>query len=1088
MSENVKVAVRVRPFNKREKERQAQLCIQMSGQTTTITNPHSKEEKRFTFDFSYWSHDGFEEQSDGLLVPTGAQYADQQRVFEDLGRGVLANAFNGFNTSLFAYGQTGSGKSYSMVGYSVNKGIVPITCEELFKKMNENSENSSTRYQVKFSMLEIYNEKVRDLLQPPQQQQKGGLRVRENPKSKKFEVVGLKLVDVKSYNEIETQMELGTKHRTVAATKMNNTSSRAHTIVTVLFEQITKDESGVETTKRSEMNLVDLAGSERANSTGATGERLKEGSNINKSLSTLGKVIQALAKGKNSFVPYRESVLTMLLRNALGGNSKTIMIAALSPADINYDETLSTLRYADQAKQIKNKAVVNESPTEKLIRELKEQIEELKSQLGGKPMQPSSSQGAGAADADQALLARMQEFERQMAFQANVDQGGQPEAQQSTEPSMHEKEKQKKATTAHFTNLNEDPALSHIICHFVDQPEMVVGQDEDSAAASEEGGGEGGNYIHLTGFGIRKRHAVITMDGSDVFIEPGSAASNTRVNGTQLTEKVPLKHNDRLLFGTNSIFLFVNPANQDPSAGTPEKVDYEFAQEEIAKASGLLVEGGDAEEKERMSQILELFPMVAEVNAISDEMDKKMKFSVALVNDMMLPNASTSDRSQVMVKAVNTRNENEWLIDRAEFVDRRYRIQEMFGDWAYDQDKDASVYGPPRSDADPFFIEPSSVVVGFAGIFVVPLSLRMDSEDTYEALDYAAQRQGSVCVALEPCQEDGTPLTEEDFLDDPSALMQLNEPYHIKVMIRWAEVTHARFSTALRCVLYFGDLDVIQTPWMYGKTKADFNYEKIVTINKVTPALIEWMENGMAKVIIESKHKDDESTSSITRLTSMADMAMELQAAKDRIKQLEGGGDGDDGGDGGKKNSKKDRKASAKAAKELEKAKSELVEMKKKAEALEKELSTAKKAAKGEGDQEKELKKELKERDKTISKLESEVKKLSKKDSKKDSGKAGANNADVDAAIKERDETIARLQREMEELNKKVSAAPTGETVAVANVAADDLKESIKTVLNQHRNDADARALWTDVATKVGASTDGPLPPANKPSSVCSIM
>lgn len=142
------------------------------------------------------------------------------------------------------------------VGYSVNKGIVPITCEELFKLMNKGSEGGNTRYQVKFSMLEIYNEKVRDLLQPPAQNQKGGLRVRENPKSKKFEVVGLKLVDVKSYGEIDHQMELGTKHRTVAATQMNNTSSRAHTIVTIIFEQITKDDSGVETTKTSEMNLV----------------------------------------------------------------------------------------------------------------------------------------------------------------------------------------------------------------------------------------------------------------------------------------------------------------------------------------------------------------------------------------------------------------------------------------------------------------------------------------------------------------------------------------------------------------------------------------------------------------------------------------------------------------------------------------------------------------------------------------------------------------------------------------------------------------------------------------------------------------
>ena len=197
---------------------------------------------------------------------------------------------------------------------------------------------------------------------------------------------------VGSYAEITKLTEEGTSNRTIASTNMNATSSRAHTIVTINLTQKYKNEAGKEMAKSSLINLVDLAGSERADATGATGDRLKEGAAINLSLTSLGNVISALADnsaGKNVKVPYRDSVLTKLLMNALGGNSKTIMIAAISPADINHDETLSTLRYADRAKQIKTKAVVNEDPTEKLINNLKEENEKLKKMLASGKVDPA---------------------------------------------------------------------------------------------------------------------------------------------------------------------------------------------------------------------------------------------------------------------------------------------------------------------------------------------------------------------------------------------------------------------------------------------------------------------------------------------------------------------------------------------------------------------------------------------------------------------------------------------------------------------------------------------------------------------------
>lgn len=382
------MAVRVRPFNDREKELNSTCVVDMENPVTILKAHGKEEERRFTFDYSLWSFDQFTTEPNGYLKPSGAKYADQQYVFKEVGQRVLDNAYEGYHCCLFAYGQTGSGKSYSMIGYGENRGIVPVACEELFKRIGQKKEGEE--FEVHASMLEIYNEEIQDLTIDANTRPKGGLKVRESPLLGVF-VDKVKKNFVEDYQQVQRVMDLGTKNRTIAATQMNATSSRAHTVITLEFKQkITKD--GITVEKLSMINLVDLAGSERQDKTGATGARLKEAVNINLSLTTLGQVISALAEnseGGKKFVPYRNSSLTRILQNALGGNSQTIMICAVSPSSDNYEETLSTLRYADQAKKIKNKPVVNESETDKLIRELKEENERLKKLLAEKGV-PSS--------------------------------------------------------------------------------------------------------------------------------------------------------------------------------------------------------------------------------------------------------------------------------------------------------------------------------------------------------------------------------------------------------------------------------------------------------------------------------------------------------------------------------------------------------------------------------------------------------------------------------------------------------------------------------------------------------------------------
>ncbi|CAK7263154.1 hypothetical protein SEPCBS57363_000423 [Sporothrix epigloea] len=387
---NVRVVVRVRAFLPRELQSNTQCLIRMdpTTQATTLLAPLSTdraetptagfakaanrranlEDRSFTFDSSFWSHQREDD-----------HYAEQADVYNSLGEEFLDHNFEGYHTCIFAYGQTGSGKSYTMMGTPNEPGLIPRTCEDLFQRIAAaQNETPNIAYNVRVSYFEVYNEHVRDLLVPVVPAQPSYyLKIRESPTEGPY-VKDLTEVPVRSLDEILRYMQMGDRSRTVASTKMNDTSSRSHAVFTILLRQIHHDMETDETTERSSrIRLVDLAGSERAKATEATGQRLREGSNINKSLTTLGRVIAALADPKGNtprkagkgaggrgrhngeqIVPYRDSILTWLLKDSLGGNSKTAMIACIAPGD--YDETLSTLRYADQAKRIRTRAVVNQ--------------------------------------------------------------------------------------------------------------------------------------------------------------------------------------------------------------------------------------------------------------------------------------------------------------------------------------------------------------------------------------------------------------------------------------------------------------------------------------------------------------------------------------------------------------------------------------------------------------------------------------------------------------------------------------------------------------------------------------------------------
>lgn len=368
------------------------------------------EEKNFTFDNSFWSYS-----------KEDSHYAHQEDVYNCLGEEFLDHNFEGYHTCIFAYGQTGSGKSYTMMGTPDQPGLIPRTCEDLFQRIDAN-ETPNISYNVRVSYFEVYNEHVRDLL-VPRQDPPHYLKIRESPIEGPY-IKDLTDAPVKSISEIMRYMKMGDASRTIASTKMNDTSSRSHAVFTIMLKQIHHDMETDETTERlARIRLVDLAGSERAKATEATGARLREGSNINKSLTTLGRVIAALADPKHSrpgagkrnkdIVPYRDSILTWLLKDSLGGNSKTAMIACISPAD--YEETLSTLRYADQAKRIRTRAKVNQDHVSAAERDA--QIQNMAEQIRHLELQLSLSEGRkkdSSLGGEKAAEEKLEEYQGQV--------------------------------------------------------------------------------------------------------------------------------------------------------------------------------------------------------------------------------------------------------------------------------------------------------------------------------------------------------------------------------------------------------------------------------------------------------------------------------------------------------------------------------------------------------------------------------------------------------------------------------------------------------------------------------------------------
>ncbi|XP_065610836.1 stAR-related lipid transfer protein 9 [Cyrtonyx montezumae] len=579
---NVKVAVRVRPLSKRESAEGGRVIVEVDDKVATVRNikvdsrfdgtwDSREKTATFSFDYCYWSVD-----------PEDPKYASQEMVFQDLGTSVLSGAFRGYNICLFAYGQTGSGKTYTMMGTPASIGLTPRICEGLFSRKDDYSDQTAS-CRVKVSFLEIYNERVRDLLKQSDHKRPYTLRVREHPETGPY-VQGLSQHLVTDYKQVVELLEEGIAKRITAATHIHNASSRSHAIFTIHYTQAIL-ENNLPSEIASKINLVDLAGSERADPSYCK-DRITEGANINKSLVTLGIVISTLAQNSQIFsscqsintltsegesshadspstssvtgsrrpayIPYRDSILTWLLKDSLGGNSKTIMIATISPASSSYNETMSTLRYASNAKNIINKPRVNEDANVKLIRELREEIDRLKTMLMSFELRNSSPSWSDDRDGNLTELVLQNEMKIEQLTKDWTSKWMDRKAIMEEYSVDISKEKAGviiDSNLPHLMAMDDDILSTGVVLYHLREGTTKIGRSDS----------EQDQDIVLQGQWIEKDHCMIDNNCGIVTLRPVQGAYCT-VNGCEVTGSCRLSQGALVILGKSHKFRFNHPA------------------------------------------------------------------------------------------------------------------------------------------------------------------------------------------------------------------------------------------------------------------------------------------------------------------------------------------------------------------------------------------------------------------------------------------------------------------------------------------------------------------------------------------------
>lgn len=792
----MQVAVRVRVFNGREKDANAVLIIRMTremqGSKTFITNPDTGEEKEFKFDYSFNSH-----KNDPAVGP----FATQDSVFEDLGKPVLANALEGKNVCLFAYGQTGAGKSYSMIGRHEpgESGIIPRTCEEIFRIRDASISDEGkaevqdveTTHEITTEVMEIYCEQVNDLLLDRKQWPPKGYNPRAHPKGG-FACPEVLKSHCENYEDVQKAFDKADKNRSIGSHALNPSSSRAHTIFkieytkTETFKQLPEGRNKKIVT--AQLYLVDLAGSERTESAGTSGQMLKEGNAINLSLTALGNTIKAMTTPGEK-PRFRDSRLTMLLMQSMT-TGKVIMIAAVSPASICYEESISTLRFAERIKMVKIKVAKN--VTIDPVAELQKQMEEMRQRMQEEIDQLKAANAK--ADADPA---QVEELRRLMAAQADDERQMREELKKELEllkETAEERAKRLEEVKAsqekgwegvqlgkakvdykcpHLLNLNEEPRLAETLVYPIDKPVVSCGRTNPDDPP----------VLEFNGLGMVKNHCTFDWDEEKgtVILKPGKNAQCC-VNGKRVTEPIELKHNYRVWLGSNYAFRFAVPGKEDEGEKFPDlpdgKPDYDLAMNELASANAPVVEEGESEKDAHLRhQLNEALRKIEQANIISTDLEREATFAPKIIRNR----ETKEDAVVVQVQLPQGNFTWPWEQFQARLVD----MVTLWQSWQYAMANNQVFRMPEKVEENPF-IDNDYQLIGESEVYLASLGNMLENPVGVSVLSITGVQEGRLNVNIEPLGKDGSEGPDFDdendpFVDNPDEIKDTEIQFMIKV-------------------------------------------------------------------------------------------------------------------------------------------------------------------------------------------------------------------------------------------------------------------------------------------------------------------
>eukprot|EP01013_Petalomonas_cantuscygni_P023707 TRINITY_DN45199_c0_g1_i1.p1 TRINITY_DN45199_c0_g1~~TRINITY_DN45199_c0_g1_i1.p1 ORF type:complete len:942 (-),score=229.92 TRINITY_DN45199_c0_g1_i1:339-3164(-) len=807
---SVLIAVRVRPPNARERgesgsptPEEDQYILRMKQEdrgSRTFIRLENGTDREFNYDFSFQSSSDDPRMSSKL-----GPFANQDVVYDALGKGVLGAALAGDNVCLFAYGQTGAGKSYSMLGdVKRDPGIIPRVCQALFDEKKRLESDPETKYEcfLKLSIIEIYMEQIHDLLRDRSEwndpKVKEGLKPRfvphPNPKiGGGYYVVHAEEVECLDFGTIEMNIATADHNRSISSHKLNSTSSRAHTLYRITYERRrwgTNPKTGkqeVMDTLKPTINLVDLAGSERSSVAGTSGKMLQEGNAINQSLLALGNCINAMASGKMK-PNFRDSMLTQLLQQSMT-NGKVIMIAALSPAAICRQETLSTLHFCDRMKEVKvsSKKAITRNPVDAI----REEMEQMRKQMQDE-IDRLKHDGGGADMSEELEQLRLDEEQRKRDYEQQLADLEKSSEQRAAEAKAQAAEMQRKwretlgesafltkedVTSPMFVNLHEDARLSETLVYPISKPMVLVGR-KDKVSKPD---------MAFTGVGVNRRHCeILTADDGTVTLR-NLGSSRTLVNGKVVPAgaQVTLKHDARIWIGTNCALKFLYPGHEADAAEKPDgvtEVDFAFAESEAAQTLSAL--GADALGIGASAQVSEALRAVEQGNQMARDLKKDCVFEARLVK-----NRFTNETEVVVKVRFASGGAIHWTADRFE-----QKMVELTDVWEAWRDRGGSPDDVPKDavldDAEP-------QLIGEADVPKLSLAHMIESDAPAPIVSMSGEHEGSVRVAMLPVDSRGstgpwdTDSTEEfdPFVDNPNDLVGQTVTVEVRVLgVTWDEV------------------------------------------------------------------------------------------------------------------------------------------------------------------------------------------------------------------------------------------------------------------------------------------------------------